>query len=143
MFCFGVAKGTIIDMLIKLLVVIFIFLPGLALAQDASFLGGPQSNSASSAVSTQTLNILQPANPQSLQSADSGEGGISQPTNQQTLQQTQGGDEVRILLEGEGDGAGKQSEPEDEESPPPYWVLGVPALIALVLWLRKQSQQQT
>lgn len=122
-----------------LLAIMISLLPGLAAAQDASSLG-PQG--ATGGASTQTLNLLQPASPATLQSADSGAGGVSQPTTEQSLQQTQGSDQVKILLDQESGGSNGLPPAEDEEKMPTYWVLIFPAIIALTLWLRKRTQRK-
>jgi cobalamin biosynthesis Mg chelatase CobN len=84
---------------------------GAAWADDASLLG-PQTSTPSSSQSTtgpaspQTSGVLQPAgvgDSSSLQSADATAGGANQSGNGQALQQTNGSDASKLLVQGEAD----------------------------------------
>lgn len=98
-------------MILKLLILTLalVLAPTYARADDASTLG-PQSSS--SASSTETLNILQPANPGAVQSADSTSGGAAQSsgTNAAALQLSGNSDSVKLLIQGDADGQARDGE---------------------------------
>lgn len=111
-------------------------IPTLAFAQDASGLGPATTGGGTS--SPQTLNVLQPQNTTSgLQPANANNSGLTAPS-QQNIQQAGNSDQIKVFLEGEGEGSKSLATDEGAASTPPYWILLVPLVIAAALWANKR-----